>query len=290
VLFTADPTGLSPGIFQTTVSIASNARNGPTTVAVELDVLATGPPVTFFQGVVDNSVFLAGAALAQGEIVALFGEQLIVGAPTQAAMLPLGTTLGGASVFVNNNPAPVYFVSGGQINFQIPFATPTGDAVVRVDRDGQRGNSVSVQILSTVPVLLRLGIADYGIVVLNDAVLTFPIPVTPGISSRPAKAGIDTVTIYALGLGQTTPPVTAGVAAPLDPLAQIPNVTVIFGEGVIPGTGAKTTPSFAGLTPGLVGLYQINVLVPSNSPRGNAVSVFIEVGPTPSNRVNIAVQ
>jgi uncharacterized protein (TIGR03437 family) len=121
-------------------------------------------------------------------------------------------------------------------------------------------------------------------------VLTFPIPVTPGISSRPAKAGIDTVTIYALGLGQTTPPVTAGVAAPLDPLAQIPNVTVIFGEGVIPGTGAKTTPSFAGLTPGLVGLYQINVLVPSNSPRGNAVSVFIEVGPTPSNRVNIADQ
>jgi uncharacterized protein (TIGR03437 family) len=290
VLLTADPTGLNPGTYQTTLSIASNARNGPTAVPVELDVLTPGPPVTYYQGVLDNAIFLSGGALAPGEIVAAFGEQLTKGPPASASKLPLDTTLNGTSVFVNGSPAPVYYASNGQVNFQIPYNVPAGDAVFRIDRDGQRGNSVSATMLPVVPAMLRLGIGDYGIVVINDPVLTFAIPTTPGVSSRPAKAGQDVITLYALGLGQTTPPVTAGVAAPVDPLAIIPNVKVIFGYGVVPNSGHVSDVLFAGLTPGLVGLYQINVLVPVESPRGDQVVIFFTVNGTASNRVNIAVQ
>lgn len=290
VIFTADPTGLTPGGLQTTVSIQSNARNGTMTVPVELNVLATGPPVAYYQGVLDNALFLTGGALAPGGIVAVFGERLIAGAPVQADKLPLGTSLGGATVFVNNNPVPAYYASANQINFQIPYDTPTGEAVFRVDRDGQRGNSVTAQILPVVPAILRLGISNYGIIVLNDPVLTFAIKPTPGISSRPARAGFDAITIYALGLGQTTPPVTAGVAAPVDPLAQVPGVKVVFGESVIPGAGSVVTPLFVGLTPGSVGLYQINTTIPFNSPRGDEVTVALTVGLLSSNRVTLAIQ
>ena len=287
VVLTADPTGMAPGAYPVTIAVASNARNGAASIPVELDVLATGPPVTYYQGVLDNALFKVGDALAPGGIVALFGEQLTAGAVTQAAALPLTSTLGGASVFVNNQPAPVYYVSAGQIDFLIPYATPSGDAVVRVDRDGQRGNSVSVKIAATAPRLLRLGLADYANAVLSDPVLTFPIPPTPGISSRPAKAGVDVVVFYALGLGQTNPPAADGQAAVQ---AQTAPVNVVFGESLLPGTGFSADPAYAGLTPGFVGLYQINVLVPASSPRGDAVSVYLDMSGVFSNRVNIAIQ
>jgi uncharacterized protein (TIGR03437 family) len=51
------------------------------------------------------------------------------------------------------------------------------------------------------------------------------------------------------------------------------------------------TPLYVGLTPNFVGLYQINVTIPQDAPRGIAVSVALvsdEEGS--SNRVNIAIE
>jgi len=50
------------------------------------------------------------------------------------------------------------------------------------------------------------------------------------------------------------------------------------------------TPSYVGLTPSSVGLYQINVVVPDDAPRGDSVPVFFSIGNVLSNRVNIAIQ
>lgn len=286
VLLTADPAGMSPGAYPATITVASNARNGPAKIPVELDVVAAGPPVTSFQGVVDNALFAAGDPVAPGGIVALFGEQLTTGPPGSAASLPLKNTLNGTSVFVNDQPAPVYFVSANQLDFLIPYATPSGDAVVRVDRDGQRGNSVSLKVAPTVPRLLRLGIGDYGIVVLGD-LTTFAVPGNLGIPGRPAKAGTDAIVLYALGLGQTNPPALDGQAATA---AEVTRPKVVFGESVVPGSGFRADPFYAGLTPGLVGLYQINVIVPDDCPRGDAIPVNLDMGGVVSNQVNIAVQ
>ena len=300
VVLTADPTGLSPGTSTATITVASNAKNGPINIPVSLTVLATAGPTVFFQGVLDNALFQPGDSttpvIAPGGIVAVTGEQFSTASAAQAASLPLGTSLGGATVFVNNSPVPIYYVSashvineGGQINFLIPYSTPTGEAILRVDRDGQRGNSVSVPIAAVAPRLLRLGIGDYAIAVFGDG-YTFPIPATPGINSRPAKAG-DALTFYALGMGKTTPGVTDGTAAPgAEPLARVSTPKVWFGQSSLPGTGASADAFFAGLTPGLVGLYQVNVIVPPNPPKGDNIPVFIEMNGATSNRVNIAVQ
>jgi len=285
----ADPTGLSPGVNTGTLTVASNARNSTVTIPVQLTVLAAGPPVISYQGVVDNALFAAGDPLAQGGIIALFGEQLSVAAPVGAASLPLTTSLGNATVLVNGNPAPIFYVSATQINFLMPYATPPGAATVQVVVSGQTSNMASVNVQPMVPRLLRLGIGDYPIAVINGpSTLTFPIPTTPGIASRPAVAG-ETLVFYALGLGQTTPPAQDGVAASQATAGGTP--VMIIGQSSLPTSGVNVVPLYAGLTPGFVGLYQINVTLPTNVPRGNTVSAMFTMGTNIfSNRVVIAIQ
>ena len=285
----ADPTGLSPGVNTGTLTVTTNARNGSATIPVQLTILTPGPPVTYYQGVVDNALFAAGDPVAPGGIIALFGEQLTTGPAVQAGALPLGTLLGGATVFVNGSPVPVYYVSATQINFLMPYSTPSGPTTVRVTRDGQLGNTVSVNVLPQVPRLLRIGIGDYPIAVIGGlSTITFPMPATPGLASRPAQGG-ETLVFYALGLGQTNPPAQDGVAAPQATVPGSPKM--IIGQSSLPTSGVNVVPDYAGLTPGFVGLYQINVTLPTNVPRGNTVSAMFDMGNGIfSNRVVIAIQ
>lgn len=289
VALVADPTGLSPGVNTGTIAVTTNARNATATIPVQLTVLTTGPPVTYYQGVVDNALFAAGDPVAPGGIIALFGEQLTAGPAVQAGSLPLGTILGGATVFVNGSPVPVYYVSPTQINFLMPYSTPSGQATVRVSRDGQTGNTVSVSVLPQVPRLLRIGIGDYPIAVIGGlSTVTFPMPATPGLVSRPAQGG-ETLVFYALGLGQTSPPAQDGVAAPQATVPGSPKM--ILGQSSLPTSGVNVVPGYTGLTPGFVGLYQINVTIPTDVPRGNTVSAMLDMGNGVfSNRVVIAIQ
>jgi uncharacterized protein (TIGR03437 family) len=275
VSLVADASKLAPGNYPANITIKSNAANGPTVIPVVLTVLPPGPPVTYYQGVVENALYQANDPVAPGGIVALFGERLTAGNVSFTPSLPLSTTLGGASVFVDDLPAPVYFASPSQLNFVVPYGTPHGAALARVDRDGQRGNSVSFQVVSTAPRLLRVDGANDALAVLSDF-STFVLP------SHPAKAGVDTVVFYALGLGQTLPPPPPdGNAA--QGLKQVNSVEAVIGFPI--------EPAYAGLTPGSVGLYQINVPLPSNVPKGSAVPVYLTMpGGVTSNTVNLAIQ
>ncbi len=299
VVATGDPTGLAVGKYTATVTIASNAKNGPLTVPVEMDVVAAGPPLSYFQGVVDNALFAVGEPVAPGGLVLVRGEQFSMGKATVATTLPLGTSLGGATVYVNGAAAPIYYTAasnvvnaGGQITFQMPYNTPPGQATIRVDRNDngtvQTGNTISVPVQSRVPALLQFALngSQYAIATFTDYV-TFPIPVTAGVPSRPARAG-DVLIFYGLGFGATAPPVTEGVAVP--GLTNISGCTMVFGESVIPSANVYATPSFCGLTPGSVGLYQVNVTVPAGAPTGNAVPVTLGIGSLTSNTALIAIQ
>jgi len=287
---TANPTGLSPGVATATISVASNAANSPASIPVSLTVLTTGPPVVGYQQVVDDVLFAPGDAVAPGGWIAIFGQQLHVGPPLLATVFPLTGTLGDATVSVNGTPAPVYYVSENQINFQLPYETPAGSATVRVDRTGQMGNTVSVQVAATAPRLLVFsypGLQGYAEAYINSSTV-FAVPVTAGISSGPAHAG-DTVVFFAFGLGQTTPAATDGAAPTASPVPGM--LHMIIGQSSLPTSGVTVAPSYAGLTPGSVGVYQINVPLPADVPRGNAVSAMLDMGNGVfSNRVVIAVQ
>jgi len=92
----------------------------------------------------------------------------------------------------------------------------------------------------------------------------------------------DSLTIYAAGLGTTSPVVPAGNVSPSNPLATVvaqPTVTL---------NGAGLPVTFAGLAPGQIGVYQISVTVPTNAPLGLSVPLTITQG-TQSQTVNVRV-
>ena len=140
------------------------------------------------------------------------------------------------------------------------------------------------------PRLLRLNIGDYGIIT-NARDSSFPIPTTAGLSSHPAKVG-DALTIYAIGLGPTSPAVTSGVGAPAaEPLARVvTNPKVCFAAFSPFNPGVCVDPLFAGLTPNFVGLYQINVIVPAGVPTGDMVPLRLVTDDGESNAGQIAIQ
>ena len=78
-----DPKGLAPGTYSDAVTISSNAvayagaqgDKTSLTVPVDLEIVAAGPPVVDFQGVLDNAIFAPGDTIARGDIVAVEGQQ-----------------------------------------------------------------------------------------------------------------------------------------------------------------------------------------------------------------------
>jgi len=279
VALSADPTGLSPGVYQGTVTISSNAANSSFQVPVQLTVELQSSPVAFPGGAVNNGTFVGSEPLALGDIAAVFGDQFTYGDPQGASTLPLGTSLGNTEVLVNGKPAPVYYVAAGQINFQIPFEAATGDGTIQVVRNGTNGNVIDVNIQSAQPRFLLLG-GGY-------VIMTTPAGALTGISSSPAKAG-DTVVIYVIGLGPTSPSVASGTASP-NPAATVPQTQVCFGQHSQVTQPVCAVAGFAGLTPGLVGLYQINLTIPSGLPKGN-VPIFFTVAGYASDQELIALQ
>jgi len=161
---------------------------------------------------------------------------------------------------------------------------------------GTAGNSRSIGVNAAAPRDLTFNAflpgTNYGAIVNGgDYSLTLPTGTNiPGFKTHPAKPG-DTVVIYGIGFGQTTPAAVEGLAAPgIAPLETISigNVTSTFGGGFY-GRATNGNVLFTGLTPTAVGLYQVNVVVPSDSPLGPLVPVSILVNGVQSNVVYLAV-
>ena len=274
-----DASNAQPGVYKGNVAVAHNGVNSPLDIPVELEVVPQAAPSIRLGGVLENAVFEEGDVLAVGGIVAAFGEQFTYKDPAVASALPLPQELADVRVFVNDRPAPVYYSSYNQVNFQLPYDLTTGTVTVRMDRGSTRGNVITSTVVPASPKLIRLQLRGagvnipesrdlFGIAVHQDG--TFSLPREFGIpGTRPTRPG-EVITVYGLGFGNTVPPVVAGQAAPTSPLAEVPSSTkrVFFGgSALLPGVPQDA--SFVGLTPTLVGLYQINVVVPENSPKGD---------------------
>ena len=104
-------------------------------------------------------------------------------------------------------------------------------------------------------------------------------------SSHPAIAGTTYITIYCTGLGSVSNQTATGAAAPSSPLARTTgNPTVYIGGQPV------TNIYYSGLTPGYVGLYQVNLQVLTGLTSNSATPVYIDMMGTRSNSVTIAVQ
>jgi len=268
-IVTVDPGSLAPGIYNDgVVTVQCNGANCPLQVPVSLEIIPQAPPTITYQGVLDNAAYRPTGS--PGDVMIVKGEQLSLQTAQTAPGVPLPTTLGGASVLVNGVATPLYYSSFGQMAFQVRAGTFLGTALVQVIRDGVAGNTVSVGMTQQAPEIVVVTDTAYNIV----------------DETHPAKAG-STLIFWTIGLGATNPVVADGAGAPANPLAQTTaQVSVVFGLAFFEST---VTPSFAGLSPGSVGLYQVAAAIPASTPKGT-VQVSLQMAGAASNFVTIAVQ
>ena len=218
-------------------------------------------------------------AITPGAIVAIFGMDLA--SDTQVATtVPLPTTLGDSSVTFNGIPAPLFFVSGAQINAQVPFELMTGAGTVsvQVKRGSETSATQPTGIAAVSPGIFTLNQQGTGAGAILHAEDFQPVS-----DSAPAQPG-EFLLIFCTGLGPVQPEVQSGDVAPsTPPLAETLSTPLVNIAGI------PAQVAFSGLAPGFVGLYQVNVQVPAGAPSGTQ-DVEIIINGVPSNTVTIAVQ
>lgn len=209
-------------------------------------------------------------ALAPGALVSIYGSGLAVSTAT-ANSFPLPFQLGGAAVSIGGVAAPIRYASPVQLNVQVPFEVPPGNAVINVTVNGTVTAATTFTILSSAPGVFMLPQGWAAVVNQNEVVNS---------ASQPAPAG-SVVAAYVTGLGTVSPAIGDGQEAPDSPLSRVTaQVTAMIGS-----TPAQV--QFAGLAPGFAGLYQVNILVPSLT--AGQYALTITVGGTVSNIATIAV-
>ena len=211
----------------------------------QFTVEVTAPPQVSSGGVVNAASFIA--KVAPGSLFSIFGTDLAM-ADQNAASVPLPTSLAGASVTVGGKPAPLVFVSAGQINAQVPYEAVQGETVpVVVTVNGRSSPVANVAVMAAAPGIFQFGEKR---AVVQNADYTVN---TPENGAAP-----DTyVIVYMTGAGEVDNAVATGSIAGSAPLSRHKgNVTA-----TINGTMAEI--AFAGLTPQFIGLTQVNLKVPS---------------------------
>jgi uncharacterized protein (TIGR03437 family) len=260
---------------QVTINVTASAPNfAAATSPISGAVAPNAVPLLTPHGTLHSFDPLVGAALAPGTIVEIFGQNL-ASATATSNTVPLLNTMSGSSVIIGGMQAPLYYVSPGQIDAQIPFELQSGQQYQII---------VTANGALTTPQPIQLSAATPGLAAGPDGTLIAQHASDGSLVSQtsPARGG-EYLVAYLAGLGGTTVPVASGTASPSSPLA-LPSNTL-----ALTINGAQSPIYFAGLTPGLVGLYQMNFQVPTGLPAGN-ITIVVSQNGQPSNQTIIPYQ
>jgi uncharacterized protein (TIGR03437 family) len=230
------------------------AYNGSSSAPMTISVTASGSgsnAAPAVDRVTNGASFQPG--FAPGSVLTVFGADL--SPVTQgASSTPLPLSISGVEVLVNGIAAPLYYVSPGQLNVQIPYeVTVGGSAQVSINNNGHV-TTQTVQVAAAAP----------GIFTNANGSLT----------PTPSAAIGQEIALYITGAGAVQPAISDGAAPALSAaLADLPmpelSTTVTIG-------GANAAIDFIGIPWGLVGVTQINVTVPNGIPAG-AMPVVVTV-------------
>ena len=284
----------APGTYWLLLSdaMAADPNGNPVPVATINGAISVLAPPTI--ATARNAAYLRSTEFCSpGSWATLFGAAFTTLDPTVADTVPLPTRLGGAEVRVNDSPVPLLFVSESQVNFQCPRLGGSSLQVILRAETGLTTAPFPGTMREATPGLFTLDSSDPGQgAVLIAGSYEVAMPRTAGIPSRPARRGMqppEFLTIYANGLGPTQEDVPVGSPAPLDHVIRMKNAVRVFLGGL------EIAPDFAGLAPGAIGLYQINVPLTQAVPIGLAVPLRVEVTQSDgtvvaTNEVTVAIE
>jgi uncharacterized protein (TIGR03437 family) len=255
----------TPSAFTRTLAPLTNGNaiialttSGFTALAAHFDAATVPPSVTSVVNAADLT-----SPVAPGSLISVFGDNL---SPTNIATseIPLPTALGQTCLTANGAAIPMLYASPSQINAQLPLHL-SGQVTLTLYTPGGTSDDYQLNVQPVAPAIFQSGIAGplTGIPVVVKA--SNQQLVTP---ANPIHSG-DVITIYATGLGSTSPQIEAGLPAPFAPLA----VTTVLPDVRLGGVPLAVL--YAGLAPGEVGVYQINARAPARAPQGDQVALTL---------------
>ena len=267
------------------INAFNSSRGAGVSNSLALIVSSSGPAPSATPSGFVSAANTPGNSPAPGSLASLYGTNLA--SVTAAADLgpPLPFALGGTSMTISNSTVPLLFVSPGQINFQVPWFIISGRTSIPVTlTQGQLSSTTSVIVTPFAPALFttnQQGTGQAAALINGTATIVAPAGDFPG--SRPARKG-EFIQLYGTGLGYVDRTPSLGSASPSTP----PAMTLVKPTVSVGGGDANVV--FSGLSPGFVGLYQVNLQIPQNAPSGPAVPVVLTIGGVMSNTATIAIQ
>ncbi len=189
--------------------------------------------------------------IAPGGLVSIFGSGLgRTGAPT--------------TVEIDDIAGQVILASPFQINAQVPPQVEPGAQTLRV-RSPYGTAEQTIEVKEAAPALFRID-ARHGAILNQDGRVNTP--------TNPASRG-QVIVVFGTGFGTVS---RQGSLSVVDrPVTAVLN-------------GQQLPVSFAGLTPGFVGLYQVNVPIPAATPPGLDLTLTVRQGAGESNAVEVSIQ
>jgi len=275
-----------------TIYVAGNAGVGNPATATGDHIYATTytltpstggtAPAISAGGIVSAGAFGGFTAATAGSWIEIYGSNLgpSTGYSWQGSDFTgnnAPTTLQGVTVKINGISAFIDYVSAGQVNAQIPNGVGTGPATVTLATSSGSSAPYTLTLNALEPGLLApssftIGGKQYVVAFNSDGSYTLPTTSNLGLNSRPAKPG-ETLVIYGVGFG----PAAAGGT-------QIPPGVIVTQSNSLTNSmqmafgGTQVTPSYFGLAPTFVGLYQFNVAVPTSLANSDTVPLTFNVG------------
>ena len=268
------------------VAVIAGSGEGPSRLTGQATVsgivnmaFSSAPPLP--DAIVNTASFRNAGQIAPGSLVAITGEGL-ADAPAKTTDQPYPTELGGVSVTLGGVRLPLFSVTPNQLNAFIPFnATPDTLQQLVVKRGSTLSMPLNIQVAETTPGIYSADQSGSGqgavVIAGSGGIMAAPRP-----SGRPAKIG-ETLQIFCTGLGLVSNPPQNGQTISAD--AQAPTLNPLK----VTIVGVKVPVLYAGLVPGFVGLYEVDVKLTDSVPGGEA-PVVISVGGRESNTVTIAVE
>lgn len=192
--------------------------------------------------------------IGTGTIVSLFGNGLPLSAGPSS------------SVELNGQPLPIFFSNGFQLNTVIPVDVLPGTSTLLV-RSPYGETTLPIEIADSSLGIFVLDARNAAAVLNQDSTLNS--------ATNPAVRG-QAIVIFATGLGPVTR-LASGLSSAITPVSVVLN-------------GRELTPFFAGLAPGFIGLFQLNVTIPVSLAPGLDQSIQLRSAGQDSNPGIISIR
>jgi uncharacterized protein (TIGR03437 family) len=254
--FYAPPLALAPDGSIIVSRAVQNPTNSTITYAtlLRLPSDANSAPANLV-GVVSAANFRPGLP-PPGSLASLFCTGL--DAPpgvTAASQFPLPTDLAGITITIGGQPAPILAIANSgniqQINVQVPSEATSADVVIQA----------SGQAFSTFAAF-RKSPGDFFTNADGSGVFQHASDFSPVTPQNPAHSG-ETIVAYLTGVA-VTGLIATNTPAPADPPLAVPQYSTEANVSTysVSIDGMSIVPGFFGLAPGLIGVFQLNFIVP----------------------------